>query len=190
MGQFKGNEGHRFAHMGSWSFNAAGFDYWSSELFQIHGLDPNDGPPAVEGYLNLVYPEDRQFIREGMQRMLAGHHGFDFTNRIVRPDGKIRHVRWVGVPVTNGVVFEGFVGTGIDVTEQEQLERERERLLQLEADLAHIDRVSTLGELAASLSHELKQPIAATVTNAKTSIRWLKRDQPNFHRRNGRVAAG
>jgi signal transduction histidine kinase len=53
-------------------------------------------------------------------------------------------------------------------------------LRQIEADLAHIDRVTTMGELAASLAHELKQPIAAAATNASTCLRWLKRDQPDI----------
>ncbi len=53
--------------------------------------------------------------------MLADHRGFDFTKRIVRPDGEIRRVRCVGIAVTPGGRFQGFVGTGMDVTEQEQL---------------------------------------------------------------------
>src|SRR6266581_4551644 len=111
-------EGQRLAHMGSWAFNAAGFDYWSSELFRIHGLDPNREAPTVEEYMALVHPEDQEFVAQTIQKMLADHRGFDFTKRIVRPDGTIRHVRCVGVPAADG---EGFVGTGIDVTEQEQL---------------------------------------------------------------------
>src|SRR5207244_6054060 len=57
---------------------------------------------------------------------------------------------------------------------------ERERLRQAQADLAHINRVTTLGELTASLDHEIKQPIAAAVTDAKTCLRWLRRDQPDI----------
>jgi len=53
-------------------------------------------------------------------------------------------------------------------------------LRRLEADLAHVNRISLLGELAASLSHELKQPIAAAITNANTCLRWLKHDQPDI----------
>jgi PAS domain S-box-containing protein len=56
---------------------------------------------------------------------------------------------------------------------------ERERLRQAQADLAHINRVTTLGELTASLAHEIKQPITAAVTDAKTCLRWLRRDQPD-----------
>jgi signal transduction histidine kinase len=72
------------------------------------------------------------------------------------------------------------VGTVIDVTERKWAEQEREKLRHLEADLAHINRVSTLGEMAASLSHELKQPITATISNAKACMRWLKRDKPDL----------
>ncbi len=111
-------EGQRLAHTGSWAFDAAGFKHWSSELFAIYGLDPAAKAPSIPTYMALVHPEDREFVAHEMQKMLADHHGFDFTKRIVRPDGTIRHVRCVGVPAAHG---EGFVGTGIDVTEQEQL---------------------------------------------------------------------
>ena len=120
-------EGQRLAHMGSWAFNPAGFEYWSRELFQIHGLDPSGKPPTVEEYMGLVHPADRGFVQQTIQRMLAEHRGFDFTKRIVRPDGNIRYVRCVGSPVTHGGSFEGFVGTGLDVTDQERLTQELRR---------------------------------------------------------------
>src|SRR5438034_903615 len=114
-------EGQRLAHMGSWTFNAAGFDYWSPELFRIHGLDANRKAPTVDEYMALVHPDDRDFVAQAIQKMLADHRSFDFTKRIVRPDGEIRHVRCVGAAATHGGTFQGFVGTGIDVTEQEEL---------------------------------------------------------------------
>src|SRR5713101_1489582 len=119
--QFYINEAQRLAHMGSWAFNAAGFEYWSSELFRIYGLDPGGKPPTVEEYLALVHPEDRAFMKQGIAKMLDDHLAFDFTKRIVRPDGEIRHVRCVGVPVTQGEIFQGFLGTGMDVTDQERI---------------------------------------------------------------------
>jgi len=180
--QFYLNEGQRLAHMGSWAFNAAGFDYWSSELFRIHGLDPNDRAPTIEGYLDLVHPEDRLFMKEGIQGMLADRREFDVTKRIVRPDGEIRHVRCVGVPVIEDATFKGFVGTGIDVTEQKRLEQERERIRQLEAELAHKNRVSMLGEMASSLAHEIKQPIAAAIASANSCVEWLMHEPPNLDR--------
>ena len=180
--QFYLSEGQRLANMGSWAFNAAGFEYWSSGLFRIYGLEPSGKPPTVEEYLALVHPEDRAFMKQGIAKMLDDHLAFDFTKRIVRPDGEIRHVRCVGVPVTQGGTFHGFVGTGIDVTEQELLEQERERLRQLETELAHTNRVSMLGEMAASLAHEIKQPIAAAITSANSCIEWLAHEPPNLDR--------
>src|SRR6266566_2296727 len=122
--QFYISEGQRLAHMGSWAFDATGFSYWSSELFRIYGLDPGGKPPTVEEYLALVHPEDRAFMKQDIAKMLDDHLAFDFTKRIVRPDGEIRHVRCVGVPVTQGGIFQGFLGTGMDVTEQERLTEE------------------------------------------------------------------
>src|SRR5258707_738339 len=111
-------EAQRLAHTGSWAFTAAGFTHWSPELFAIHGLPPGGTAPSIAAYLALVHPDDREHVTQVIQKMLADHAAFDFTKRIVRPDGTIRHVRCVGVPSTDG---EGFVGTGIDVTEQEEL---------------------------------------------------------------------
>jgi PAS domain S-box-containing protein len=119
--QFYINEGQRVAQMGSWAFDATGFSYWSSELSRIYGLDPRGKPPTLEEYLALVHPEDRAFMKQGIAKMLDDHLAFDFIKRIVRPEGEIRHVRCVGVPVTQGGIFQGFLGTGMDVTEQERL---------------------------------------------------------------------
>ena len=137
--QFYLSEGQRLAHMGSWAFNPTGFEYWSSELFRVHGLNPSGKPPTVEEYLDLVHPEDREFVMREIQKMLANNSAFEFTKRIVRPDGKIRRVRCVGIPTTSAGTSQRFVGTGLDVTEQEQLMealRERERELRQILDLA------------------------------------------------------
>jgi PAS domain S-box-containing protein len=85
-----------------------------------------------------------------------------------------------------GALFEGNKNEGVafvlDLSEQKRAEQEREKLRQLEADLAHINRVSTLGEMAASLAHEIKQPIAAAVTSANSCIEWLAHEPPNLDR--------
>jgi PAS domain S-box-containing protein len=87
------------------------------------------------------------------------------------------------VPVLVGAAtFQGSTNDGVafvmDITERKRAEEERERLRQTLADLAHITRVTTMGELTASLAHEIKQPIAAALTDAKTCLRWLGRDEP------------
>ena len=96
-------------------------------------------------------------------------------------DGPVRDIHVVAHPVlsTSGHLVE-FVGTVIDVTERRRAEQERARLRQLEADLAHINRVSTLGEMAASLAHEVKQPIAAARNNARAALNFLDRSPPDL----------
>jgi len=85
----------------------------------------------------------------------------------------------VGHPSASGETGE-FVGFLMDVTERRRAEEERERLRQAQADLAHINRISTMGELAASLAHEIKQPISAAMIDARTCSRWLTRDRPDL----------
>src|ERR1700728_1959798 len=310
--QFYLSEGQRLARMGSWAFNPSGFfEYWSQELFKIYGLDPQKGAPTLEEYLAALHPQDQESMAETIKTMHADRCGCDVTKRIVRPEGELRYVRCVGIPVVEGEVLKGFLGTAMDVTQQELLtqelerqraylseaqklthtaswvwilpdrkvmhlseewyriygfdpdereptwkevverihpenrlrwmgeveraiaekadydhefrillpngnvkwirtvghpivsgagdlegfvgsstditelksaEQEHDKLRQLEADLAHIDRVSTLGEMAASLAHEIKQPIAAAITSANSCIEWLSHEPPNLDR--------
>jgi PAS domain S-box-containing protein len=316
--QFYIGEGQRLAHMGSWAFKSPGvFDYWSDELFQIYGLDAQKGAPTLEQYLATMHPQDRDFMADTIKTMHVEHCGCDVTKRIVRPDGEQRYIRCVGIPVVENEVLKGFLGTAIDVTEQELLtqelerrqahlteaqklthtgswawrltdrkavhlseewyriygfnpaegaptweeyfervhpedrpelkaiieraiaekadydqqfrtllpngvvkwihtvghpvlsdagelvgfggsstditerksaEQEHEKLRQLEADLAHVNRVSTLGEMAASLAHEVKQPIAAAITSASSCLEWLAHEPPNLDRARAAVA--
>jgi len=306
--QFYLSEGQRLAHMGSWAFNDSGH-YWSDELYKIYGVDPQNGAPTIDQYLALVHPQDRASMAETIRRMQEEHCGFDQIERIVRPDGQLRYIRAVAVPFIEQGVFKGFIGTTMDVTEQELLtqelrreqaylaeaqslahigswatnfhtkqifhisdetfrlhgfdpkdrtplerffdtihpedaatvtaaidqaiqtrtdfdireyrvchpdgavrfvraighhnpsgemgyyvgitmditerkkaEQEREKLRQLEADLAHINRVNMMGELAAALAHEIRQPIAASITSASACLRWLARDPPDLER--------
>jgi PAS domain S-box-containing protein len=309
LSQFYLSEGQRLAHMGSWAFNESG-SYWSNELYKIYGLDPKCGPPTVDQYLALIHPQDRASVAKSIKAMLEEHRGFDQIERIVRPDGQLRYLRAVAIPIVEEGVFKGFVGTTMDVTEQELLtqelrreqaylaeaqslthtgswaanfhtgknyhvsdeiyrlhgfepghgplgvdgffktvhpedaptvranitraihartdfenpeyriclpdgtirflraighhnpsgeigvyvgitvditerkraEDERERLRQLEADLARVNRVNMMGELAAALAHEIKQPIAASVTSANALLRWLAHDPPDLDR--------
>src|SRR5580692_6667646 len=309
------SEGERLAHVGSWASTNLGISwgdnlglYWSDELYRIFGLDPKNGAPGLEQCLAYVHPQDRAFIAEKVKAMHEEHCICDVTHRIVRPDGEMRYIRVVSNPVVEQGAFKGYIGTTIDVTEQELLtqalrreqayltdaqsmahigswaynlvthellhssdenarlygfdpsqspisaerffdtqhaedapyvnaaleravregtdfyldeyrihhtdgsirflraighrnasgepgeyvgvtmditerkraEEERERLRQLEAELEHINRVNMLGELAASLAHEIKQPIAASITSANALLRWLAHDPPDL----------
>ena len=105
---------------------------------------------------------------------------FESELRLRAADGKYRWFLVRAVPLRDerGKIAKWY-GTSTDIEERKRAEEERERLRQLEAELAHINRVSMLGELAASLAHEISQPIAATITSASAGMRWLTREQPN-----------
>ncbi|HWC18779.1 MAG TPA: ATP-binding protein, partial [Terriglobales bacterium] len=115
------------------------------------------------------------------EQAIANKSEYEVEFRIVLPTAAVRYIHAIGHPVVNASgELEKFVGTSADVTEQKRAEQERERLNQLQASLAHMNRVTTMGELAASLAHEINQPIAAAVTNANTCVRWLAGDTPNL----------
>jgi PAS domain S-box-containing protein len=303
------SEGQRLAHMGSWASNGGEERYWSDGLFKLLDFDARDGPPSLEQRLARVHPADRASMADAIRVMHAQRRGCDMTTRFIRPDGELRYIRSVGIPVIEQDSFKGFLGTAIDVTEHELLTQElrrqqaylteaqrlthtgswacnlvtrqifhssdenarlygfdpsqggmpferfygaiheedepalraklesairsgedydvefricrpdgtirflrgvgqhsrsgepgdyvgitmditerkhaeegRERLRQLEADLAHINRVNMMGELAAALAHEITQPIAASITSANACIRWLAHDPPALDR--------
>ncbi len=175
-------EGQRLAHSGSWAWNVrTGDTFWSEEMFRILGYDP-EKTNHTPVFLERVHPEDRPQIEEKVNTLLDGVGNIlaELDYRVVRADGTVRYLHSVARPTMNesGEVAE-VIGTTMDVTERKQAEEERERLRQVQADLAHVTRVTTMVELTASLAHEVNQPIAAAVTNSNTCLRWLARDPPD-----------
>jgi signal transduction histidine kinase len=120
-------------------------------------------------------------LREKFYGAIQASRDYDLEYRIFRPDGTVRFLRSVGHHNPSGEIGE-YVGITMDVTERKHAEQERERMRQLEADLAHINRVNMMGELAAALAHEIKQPIAASITSANALLRWLAHDPPDLER--------
>jgi len=135
-------EGQRLAHVGSWAFDPDGFYYWSPELFRMHGLDPASKPPSVQKYLDCVHPQDRESMANLIKGVLAKASPFDATKRIVRPDGEVRYIRCVGVPLVDNQGLKKHVGSALDVTEHELLTQELHRR---EAYLAEAQRLSHTG---------------------------------------------
>jgi len=177
-------DAQRLTRTGSWAYKpGGGAAYWSEENFRIWGFDPQQGAPDLAALHQRIHPEDRD--REIKYAESAVRAGRDFAHefRIVLPNGEVRHLQAVGHLIFNagGAAIE-VVGTHVDVTERKRAEEERERLHQLEADLAHMNRMTMLGELASSLAHELNQPIAAAITSANACLRWLTRNPPDLER--------
>src|ERR1700678_1780490 len=142
-------EGQRLGHMGSWAFDRDGFYYWSPELFRMHGLDPAGKPPSLQEYLELVHRYDREPMAELINGILANDSSFDTIKRIVRPNGEVRYIRCVGVPVVENQSLKKYVGNAIDVTENELLTQELRRR---EAYLAEAQRLSHTGSFGWTVS--------------------------------------
>jgi PAS domain S-box-containing protein len=176
-------EAQRLSHTGSWAWNVARREnvHWSQEHYRLFGLDPESNSPSFEVAYQRIHPEDRVTFDKAVERAIRERSDFEVDFRIALPDGSTRYVRSIGHPVfsASGELVE-FLGTGMDITERRQAEKERERLRQVQADLARINRMTTMGELTASLAHEINQPISAAATDAKTCLRWLAREQPDI----------
>jgi PAS domain S-box-containing protein len=149
----------------------------SEEWYRIYGFDPEDGMPSWEKRLERIHAEDRARWQGVLDRATDEKSDYEMEFRILLPDGAVRHIHTIGHPVLNasGDLIE-FVGSSTDITARKRAE---EALRQAQADLARVSRVTTIGELTASLAHEVNQPIAAAVTNANTCLRWLTRDEPD-----------
>ena len=176
-------EAQSLTHTGSWAWDPRTNKmlHCSEEVFRIYGLRPREGLPSFEMLLQLIHPDDRDRIRESTVESVRQKIERLLEFRIVLPDGTLKYIESIRRPVLDGAgnVVE-VIGTSIDVTERKRAEEQKERLRKLEADLAHVNRISVLGELAASLAHEIRQPITATALNAAACLRWLAHEPPDL----------
>jgi len=174
-------EAQRLSHSGVAAYNETDILYGSEETFRIWGFDPAQCVPSREAVNQRIHPDDRDRLLAEVQRAVSEKRNYFFAYRIVLPDGEIKHIETIGRPAfsASGELVE-IVTTQIDVTERKRAQEEHKRLLQLEADFAHMNRVSMLGELAASLSHEIMQPIASARNNARAAQKFLEMEPPDL----------
>jgi PAS domain S-box-containing protein len=173
-------EAERLSHTGSFGWNASSGElYWSDGAYRVFGYEPGI-KPTVQLVIDRTHPDDRMRHRQIIDRAAKEGGEYIAEHRLLMADGSVKHVQAVAHRLTRedpeGLVF---VGAITDITERKRAEEERERLRQLEADLAYMNRVSMMGELTASLAHEIKQPIAAAMIAANACMRWLRRDRPD-----------
>jgi len=175
-------QAQRVAHIGSWVFNTVRMEplHLSKEWHRLQGFDPKEGMPTWKQRLQRIHPMDRERYEQAFNRAIAEKSDLDAEFRILLPDSTVRYIRSLGHPVLDAFGDASqMMGVIMDVTESRQAEEERERLRQELAHLARLNRVSTIGELTASLAHEIKQPIGAAVTNAQACLRFLNDGQPD-----------
>lgn len=154
-------------------------DFVNEQLLDFVGLRPEKMLGC--NWESIIHPEDHaKFIADWRSAVKDGRL-MESEVRVRRADGQYCWIFIRSVPLRDedGNVAKRY-GSGIDITDLKRAAEERERLRQLQAELAHINRVTTMGELAASIAHEIKQPIAAAVSNAEACLQWLARTEPDL----------
>jgi len=170
-------EAQRVSQTGSFVWNVStGERFGSKEFFRILGFDE---PRSVtfEMVLQRAHPEDRAFVEETIDRATRDEKDLDYEHRLLMPDGSVKYVHVVAHAIRDQADRLEFIGAVVDVTATKQAE---EKLHKAQMELAHVTRVTTLGELTASIAHEVNQPLTAVVANADAALRWLDRETPDL----------
>jgi PAS domain S-box-containing protein len=160
-----------------WSTTPDGtVDFINQRLMESTGLSLED--LLRRGWESIVLPDGRASFVDERRASLAAGQPMESEVRIRMANGSYRWLLIRDVPLRDelGTIIKWY-GTGIEIEDRKRAE---EQLRQAQLDLGHVNRVTTMGELTASLAHEIKQPIAAAVTDANTCVRWLTRDQPDM----------
>jgi PAS domain S-box-containing protein len=177
-------EAQRLSRTGSFGWNlASGRIYWSQESRRIFDI-PRQVEPTIKLILERTHPDDAGLVEQTIERARQNSEGFDVEHRLLMPDGKVKHVHALASPARNAAGEVELIGALMDVTAVKQAQ---EAMQQAEAELAHVTRLSSLGELTASIAHEVNQPLAAIITGGEACLRWLDRDPPPLDEVRGSV---
>jgi PAS domain S-box-containing protein len=174
-------EAQRLSHTGSFGWNVlSGEVYWSDETYRIFEYETMT-KPTIQMAIDRCHQDDRMRLQQVLERAAMEKNDFNVEHRLMMPDGSVKHIRSVARLSTDEAPQSWvYVGAVIDITERKRAEGEHERLRQLEADLAHMNRLTTMGELTASIAHEINQPLAAIVAQSAAALRFLDRDDPDL----------
>jgi PAS domain S-box-containing protein len=171
-------EAQKLSNTGSFGWNVStGKIYWSQETYRIFDYD-SATEPTIQRVVDRTHPEDRALVQAAIDRVLQDRKDFDLEHRLLIRDGSVKYLRVVGrlSKKHESSNFE-FVGAVTDITERKRAE---EALQRAQTELAHVSRVMTVGQLSASIAHEMNQPLSAMVTNANAGLRWLTGDSPDL----------
>jgi PAS domain S-box-containing protein len=165
------------ASIGLWHFRRDGNQVWMTEHGRAMFGFPKGADVTRQALINAIHPEDRQAALDGLRSAVAGEL-VNVAFRVVQPDGKLRWLRARARTHRNsqGEAIE-FSGTFADVTD---LKTAEEAAASQRQEIAHLMRVSTLGELSGGIAHELTQPLTAIVTNAQAARLLMEHEGQNL----------
>ncbi len=171
------SEAQILSQTGSFAWDVAtGKVAWSDEAYRIFEYD-RSGEPTIELVLERTHPEDRASLQQFLAGLSPEQKAWSVEHRLLLPSGAVKHVHCVAHATSDAADRFEYVGALMDVTDAKHAQ---EALQQAQAELAHFTRVTTLGELTASIAHEVNQPLAAIITNGDASLRWLGATPPNL----------
>ena len=170
-------EAQRLSNMGSFARKLGTEEiFWSKETYRIMGFDETVKPTDAL-IRERVHPDDRRFARQQFDRAVRGDQDYEYECRLLMPNGEVKHIHVRADRQVSETGEEELVGALMDVTDT----RKAQEALQIaQTALAHVTRVSMLGEMSASIAHEVNQPLGAIVTNAESGLRWLSRQPPEI----------
>jgi predicted ATPase/signal transduction histidine kinase len=171
------SEAQRLSHTGTFGWKPSSEEiYWSEESFRIFEYDPAS-TPTLELLALRVHPDDVAAFRQVAERATCDGQDFAHAYRLRMPDERVKHVHVVARAFRDEAGEVEFVGAVMDVSAIRLAERE---LHKTQTDLAHVMRVTSLGELTASIAHEVNQPLGAVLINAEACLSWLDHAEPNL----------
>ena len=170
-------EAQRLSRTGSFCWNvSSGQILWSEECFRIYGYNKVTSV-TVDMIFERTHPDDLALVRQTISRAPSDGKDFDLEHRLLMPDGAVKHVHVAAHAGRDHADQLEYIGALIDITAAKRAEDE---LQKAQTDLSHASRVTTLGEMAASIAHEVKQPLGAIAANAAASLRFLDRENPDL----------
>jgi signal transduction histidine kinase len=166
-------EGQRLSLTGSFCWQlATNAITWSDQVYRIFELDPAV-PVTFDRIRTRVHPDDLAMFADVLDRARSSGADFEYEHRLLMPDGSVKYLH----VVAHAAGGPEFIGAVQDVTERRHAQEELDRV---RSELTHVARVTSLGTLAASIAHEVNQPLSGIVTNASTCLRMLAAKPPNL----------
>jgi PAS domain S-box-containing protein len=171
------SEAQRLSRTGSFGWQvSSGEILWSEETYQIFGYDVSQ-KPSLELVMDRTHPDDKHFLRQLLEQAASNGTGFDTEHRLLMMGGAVKYLHVVAHTMKDSSGVVELIGAVTDITPAKKAE---ESLRRAQAELAHVNRLTAMGALTASIAHEVNQPLSGIVTNASTCLRMLDANPPNL----------